>query len=217
MTTDKFHKKLNELKKEVLKMGKLAKTMLCESIDALRDQDKDLANSVMDRKVDIANFDRNIEKDTLHLITLHQPMAIDMRIIGAILKIITYLTRIGRYGKEIAYIAITLSDQPHVKKIVHLPQMARTVGGMVDDALKAFDEMNIDYIKDISERDDIVDEEEEGIFRECITYMLEDQNTITRCMFYVLCARYLERCGDHACKISEKVHYMITGEHIEIK
>ncbi|MBD3228320.1 MAG: phosphate signaling complex protein PhoU [Candidatus Lokiarchaeota archaeon] len=217
MTTDIFHKKLIELKKEVLKMGKLAKNMLCESIDALRDLDTELANSVMDRKVDIANYDQDIEKDTLHLITLHQPMAIDMRIIGAILKIITYLTRIGRYAKEIAYIAIKLSDQSHVKKIVHLPQMAKTVGEMIEKALKSFDEMDTKYIENISEMDDVVDEDEEGIFRECVTYMLEDQNTITRCMYYVMIARYLERCGDHACKISEKAYYMITGKHIEIK
>jgi len=88
---------------------------------------------------------------------------------------------------------------------------------MIDDALKAFETEDISLIKDFEERDDTLDALRWSIFRECITYMMENPSTITGCAHYMMIARYLERCGDHACKIAEKVHYMVTGEHIEIK
>jgi len=87
---------------------------------------------------------------------------------------------------------------------------------MIVDALKAFEESDIKYIQNIAKKDDEVDEMRWSIFRECITYMMEKPQTITPCAFFSFIARYLERCGDNACKIAEKVHYMVMGEHIEI-
>jgi phosphate transport system protein len=138
-------------------------------------------------------------------------------LIVAILKIIEDLVRIGRYGKDIAALVEELSQKPHVKKIVHIPQMQRAVVGMVRDALDAFQSGNLDGIKDMTERDKEVDESRHAIFRECITYMMEDPTTITRCMHYVMIARYLERCGDHAVKIAERATYVYTGEYVELK
>jgi phosphate transport system protein len=82
--------------------------------------------------------------------------------------------------------------------------------------LKAFKKSDIEFIGDFKERDDEVDEMRWSIFRECITYMIEDPKLITTCAHFMMIARYLERCGDHACKIAEKVYYMVTAEHIEI-
>lgn len=88
---------------------------------------------------------------------------------------------------------------------------------MIEDALKSFETENLELIKDFHERDDNIDALRYSIFRECITYMMEDAKNITRCMHYVMIARYLERCADHACKMAEKIYYMIAGERREIK
>jgi phosphate transport system protein len=87
---------------------------------------------------------------------------------------------------------------------------------MVDDVLTAYKTEDLSLIEDLEERDDVLDEERYSIFRECLTYMMEDPRTITRCTHYVMVARYLERCGDHACKIAEKVVYKVEGRHVEI-
>ena len=211
-----FHDKLEDLKKEVEDMGGLARDMLEKSITALKNQDTDLAQWVISNKNVIRDRDSEIEIKTLHLVALYQPMAKDMRTIACILKMITYLTRIGRYGKDIAKSAVELSDKPHISKIVSIPYMADIVCDMIDRALTAFETGDLALFDDFNEKDDTVDALRHTIFRECITYMTEDPRTITQCAHYLMIARYLERCADHACKIAEKIHYMVTGEHTEL-
>jgi phosphate transport system protein len=213
---EKFHEELNSLKKDVIKMGKLSTEMLKKSVEALKKQDNKLSEWVNDKKTAIASMDTNIETKAFQLLTLHQPMAKDLRLIACSLKMITYLARIGRYGKDIAKISIELSKKPHTKKLVSIPYMADMVCSLVDDALLAFEKETIEPIKEFSERDDNIDQLRYSIFRECLSYMMEDQKVITRCAQYMMISRYLERCADHACKMAEKIHYMITGEHIEI-
>ena len=214
---EKFHKELENLKKEVIEMGSLAKEMLFNAVEALKNRDVRLAEEVVSKKREIAEMDEKIEEKALQLIALYQPMAKDMRAIACILKMITYLTRIGRYGKDIANVAKKLADKPHIAKLVEIPYMAELVCKMIDDALKAFETEDLSLIEDFSERDDSVDALRYSIFRECITYMMEDPKNITRCTHYAMIARYLERCADHACKIAEKVYYMVTGKRKEIK
>jgi phosphate transport system protein len=162
-------------------------------------------------------MDEKLEEKAFQLIALYQPMAKDMRTIGCCLKIITYLARIGRYGKDIAKITKEISNESHVSKLISIPHMNEMVCSMVNDALKAFKTEELSLISDFSERDDDIDALRYSIFRECLTYMMEDPKKINRCAHYMIIARYLERCGDHACKMAEKIHYMITGERIEIK
>jgi len=214
---DRLHEELKELKRRVIKMGELAKEMLWNSVEALKKQDVELAEKVISRKKKLADMDAEIEEKALQLVALYHPMAKDMRTVACILKAITYLTRIGRYGKDIANIAKELSNKPHVAKLVEIPYMADIACRMIDDVLKAFETEDVSLIKDFEERDDSLDALRWSIFRECITYMMENPSTITRCAHYMMIARYLERCGDHACKIAEKVHYMVTGERVEIK
>jgi phosphate transport system protein len=144
-------------------------------------------------------------------------MAKDMRVIGASLKLITYLTRIGRYGKDIAKFVKELADKTHIAKLVSIPHMGEIVDSMISDALIAYrSEQSVD-IRSFVDRDDDVDSLRNSIFRESLTYMMEDDKNIKLCMYYIMVARYLERCADHACKISEKVNYMVTGKRVEIK
>ena len=213
---EKFHDELKELEKDVLKMGNLARDMLKKSIEALKELDSKKANWVISKKGTLADMDDDIEEKTLRLITLYQPMASDMRKIACILKMITYLNRIGRYGKDIAKFEIEFEKKGHVKKLISLPHMAEIVDGMINDALYAFEKGDVSRFNDFIEREHTVDELRYSIFRECLSYMMEEPKVITRCTYYIMMARYLERCGDHACKIAEKIVYMVTGQRVEI-
>ena len=212
----KFHDDLKKLNNNVIEMGHLARDSLKNSVESLKNRDIKLAEVVLKNKTKIADMDSLIEEKSLILLTLHQPMAKDLRRIATILKIITYLNRIGRYAKDIAKITVELSNKPQIKKLVSIPYMADIVCKMIDDALISFEKEDLNFIDKFSDRDDSVDELRYSIFRECLTYMMEDSKNITPCTNYVMVARYLERCADHAVKIAEKIHYMVTGEHIEI-
>lgn len=217
MSEDEFHAELEELKKDTYALGMLAVGMLEEAVQALQDRDRDRAESVIERKAEVARSDNRIEEQALRLLTLYQPMAGDLRTLGTVLKVITYLTRIGRYGKDIANLVIELGEQPHVAKLVGMPGMARRVSGMIRDVLDAFADNSVEALDNIAARDDEIDALRWSIFREVLTYMMEGPRNIPRCASYMMIARYLERCGDHACKIAEKVHYMVVGTRIEIK
>jgi len=213
---EKLDIELRNIKKEIELMGELSRAMLMDSVTALRDLDIQLAEDVLSRKETLYKMDQNIEEHALKVLTLHQPMAKDMRTLACVLKMITYLTRIGRYGYDIAKVTKEMGGKKHIKKLIDIPAMARIADTMVDDVMQAFKTEDIRSFEDLEERDDILDEERYSIFRECVTYMMEDPRNITMCSHYIMIARYLERCGDHACKIAEKVHYMVTGEWVEI-
>jgi phosphate transport system protein len=157
-----------------------------------------------------------LEERCYQLIALNQPMAKDMRIIACTLKVITASVRIGRYGKVIANIVREIADRPHIARMMSIPHMAELVIDMIDDAIRAYDTEDPHLIEDFSSRDDTIDALRHSIFREGITHMRENPKTITNCTHSIMVARYLERCADHACKIAENVHYMETGERIEI-
>ena len=214
--TEKFHDELKSLKKEVIKMGKLSRDMLKTGVGSLKDLDEEKMNWVISQKGKLADMDDHIEAKAFRLIALHQPMARDLREIACILKMITYLNRIGRYGKDIAKITKEFNRQGHVKKLVSIPHMAEIVCSLIDDALYAFEKGDISKFDDFIERENTVDDLRYSIFRECLSYMMEEPKVIGRCMHYTMVARYLERCGDHACKMAEKIYYMVTGERVEI-
>lgn len=198
-------------------MGDLALNMLNSSVKALKNIDLGLAQKVYDLRKDLNSFDQEIEDEAFRLIALYQPLANDLRTIACILKMNIDLNRIGRYGKDIAKLTREFENNPHFKKLVSIPQMNRNVTEMVRDALIAFEEGDLSRLKDFVERDDEIDELRYSVFRECVSYMMENPRIITQGSHYIMVARYLERCGDHACKIAEKIYYMVNGSHVEIK
>jgi len=135
---------------------------------------------------------------------MYQPMAKDMRVIGSSLKLITYLTRIGRYGKDIAKFVKEIADDPHIKKLVSIPHMSKIVDGMISDALIAYKNEEPVDIKSFVERDDDVDTLRNSIFRESFTYMMQNSKNIERCIYYIMISRYLERCADHSARWRKK-------------
>ena len=215
--SEKFHAELNNLKQDTAEMAKFGRTMLRTAVDALVQQDVQLAESVVAKKDEIHGMEVRIEENCYQLIALYQPMAKDMRVIACTLKVVSASMRIGRYGKVIAKIVKEISDKPHIANLMSIPHMADLVIEMVDDAVRAYESDDISQISEFSSRDDTIDALRHSIFREGISYMMEDPKNIPRCTHYIMVARYLERCADHACKIAENVHYMQTGERIEIK
>jgi phosphate transport system protein len=213
---EKFHTELKNLKRETIEMATLGRNMLRTSVDALVRQDVELAASVVRQKEEIHKREVRLEEHCYQMIALNQPVAKDMRVIACTLKVITASVRIGRYGKVIANIVSQISDKPHIANLMSIPHMAELVIEMVDDSIKAYDTDDLRLITEFSARDDTIDALRHSIFREGITYMMEDPKNISRCTHYIMVARYLERCADHACKIAENVHYMHTGERIEI-
>jgi phosphate transport system protein len=218
--SDKFHTEIDNTKERVLAMGQLAEGMLQEAMEALIENDPDRARAVREKKTLLSEDTNRLEEETYTLIALYQPVARDMRTIACSLRVISSAERIGRYGKDIANVVISTSADARFPRLVEglsLPHMADLVLSMVHDSFEAYRTEDISLIADHSVRDDVVDALRHTIFREGITYMMEDPRTITTCTNYLMVARYLERCGDHACKIAEKVHYMVTGEQIEIR
>jgi len=215
--SEKFHAELNNLKQDTAEMAKFGRNMLRTAVDALVQQDVQLAESAVSKKDEIHEMEVHIEEHCYQLIALYQPMAKDMRVIACTLKVVSASMRIGRYGKVIAKIVKEISDKPHIANLMSIPHMGDLVIEMVDDAVRAYESDDISQISEFSLRDDTIDALRHSIFREGITYMMEDPKNIPRCTHYIMVARYLERCADHACKIAENVHYMQTGERIEIK
>jgi len=214
---DKFHSELQDLKQNSLEMANLGRTMLRSAVDALIQHDLSLAEFVITRKDVIRQSEIRIEEHCYHLIALYQPMAKDMRNIVCTLKIVHASLRIGRYAMEIAKIVRDVSENPQPANVMSIPHMADLVIEMVDDAIRSYETDVLSLIENFSSRDDIVDALRHSIFREGITHMMEDPKNISRCTHYIMVARYLERCGDHACEIAENVYYMETGERTEVK
>ncbi|HOB17470.1 MAG TPA: phosphate signaling complex protein PhoU [Candidatus Methanoculleus thermohydrogenotrophicum] len=214
---NKYREELKDLKDLVQEQGAFACGMLSSAMTALQDQDPELAGQVYAQRVELAERNLAIEEAALRLIALYQPMARDLRAIVCALRMNFALFRIGRYGKDIAKLVEGLSGEPHIGNLMNLPHMGNLVCTMINDALTAYRTEDIKPIEGMSHRDDVVDELRYAIFRESVTYMTEDPRNITRCIDYVMIARYLERCGDYACDIAEQVCYMVTGERVEVK
>ncbi|NLX48563.1 MAG: phosphate signaling complex protein PhoU [Methanospirillum sp.] len=221
--TERFEAELASLRQEIRGMGRLAQEMYCDAVRALGERDAALAERVIARKEGLRGQLHRAEDHAYQVLTLYQPVARDLRTVVACLKVAAALERIGRYGKDIAKVQEALAGEEnspnrgHLASLLSIPEMARMAGSMIETALAAFESGDLDLIRDFEVRDDAVDALGYSIFRECVTYMLEDPATITRGARYVMVARYVERSADHACTIAEAAVFMQTGERVEIK
>ncbi|NVO65889.1 phosphate signaling complex protein PhoU [Methanofollis tationis] len=214
--SEKFHEELRELRREFCEYSAFSTLMLKDAFEALKTSNVDLAADVNTRKKYLSERSDYFDERLLTLIARYQPMAQDLRTIICTLKMNTAFYRIGRYGKDVAILVPDFAASGHLGRMLNLPHMAELVFSMIDDTLEAYRSGNVARISDFSERDDRVDDLRYSVFREGITYMMEDPRNISRCMDYVMIARYLERCGDHCCAMAEKIHYMATGERVDI-
>jgi phosphate transport system protein len=212
-----YHQQLETLREHVLEMAQLARGMLQDGVDALVRLDVDLAADVDSRKAKLAELDDNIESESLKIAHQQQPMAKDLRAIAAALKLITYINRVGRYGKDIAQITMQWGDKGHIAKLTAIPHMAEILLKMFDTVMDAYRAQSRFDVAAFTDWEDTLDAARYATFRECLSYMTESPANIERGSHYMMIARYLERAGDNVCKMAEKTHYMVTGERITIR
>ncbi len=205
---------LAELDELVAVMARKTSEAIELAVRSFERLDKEMVAQVGHLDKELYDLNIDIEKRCLEIIALQSPVAKDLRAIGTYLKVITDFDRIGRYAKDIAEVTGHASNMAHFKPLVSIPHMAKMAEDMVDLSVKAFLERDTGPTEKVFELEDRVDSLYDEIFREVITYMMEDSKKITPGINYMLVARYLERIGDHACNISERVIYMVTGERV---
>jgi len=210
-----FDEELKELKEKVLRMGSLVEKAIHLSIKALVERKNDLAEQVIKSDDEINMLEIEIDELVLRLLALRQPQAGDLRFITSIMKINNDLERMGDLAVNIAERTIELLKFPLLKPLIDIPRMAETAQGMVKDSLDAFVKKDSKLAKSVCERDDKVDNLNDQIFRELLTYMLQDPKTIERAVDLILVGRNLERIADHATNICEDVIYMAEGKTIK--
>jgi len=211
-----FHKRMREIQDDILAMGSMSGKAILSSIEALKYRNLELAKQLIenDQKVNQKRFD--IEEKCIQLIATQQPMASDLRMIVAMLNIITELERIGDYAAGNARIVIMIGDEPPLKPLIDIPRMAEKTTEMLQRSLDSFINMDALTAKAISAEDDFVDGLYDQVYRELLVYMMEDPRTITRATRLMWVAHNLERAADRVTNICERVVFVITGKMEEM-
>ena len=214
-TETHFRKELEELKENLLKMATLVEEAIRDAVQSLVKRDSDLAEKTFQFEDRINKLEIAIDDMCLKLLALRQPMAADLRFITSAMKIITDLERMGDQAVNIAERAISLNQEPQLKPYIDIPRMAEVTQSMVKDVLDAFVNHDSKLARSVCERDDLVDGLNDQVFRELLTYMNSDPQTITRAIHLMIVCRCLERIGDHATNIAEGVIFMLDARVIK--
>ncbi len=212
-----FDQELENLRQELVHMGQIVQDAIKNAVDALARRDKALAQQVMDGDDLIDSMQVDIEDRCISLIARQQPVATDLRILGTGLKITTDLERIGDHAFDIAKIVLLIGDEPLIKPLVDIPRMAVMAQSMLEDSLQAYLKLDIQLAEKVCRDDDLVDQLYHQVFRELLTYMLEDPKKINQATQLIFVARYLERIADHSTNVAEWVIYLVTGERLRKK
>ncbi len=211
-----FHDELNKLVADLLLMGNMVEQSIQKSVLALKIQDLNLAQEVIEDELKIDAKELEIEDNCLKLIAMQQPMAKDLRKIATGLKIITDLERIADHSHDIAKVCLRIGNEPLIKPLVDIPRMAEKTQAMVKKALDAFVDENVDLAHEVCLDDDEIDSLHKQIMRELLTYMMENPSTINQATQLLFVSSNLERIGDHATNLGEWLIYMVTGERKEL-
>ncbi|MEA1939207.1 MAG: phosphate signaling complex protein PhoU [Candidatus Caldatribacteriota bacterium] len=212
-----FDSELIELKKSLLKMANLVEEAIDMAIQSLVEQKVDLAEKVIKNDDEIDKIELDIEEQCLQMIALRQPIAKKLRIIGCGYKTVSDLERVGDQAVNIAGASKYLATKPMVKPLIDVPRMAKIAQSMLKDGLNAYFEGDVKLAKEVWSRDDTVDELNKQIFRELLTFMMEDPRTISRAIHLIFVSTNIERIADHAKNLAERVIYIVNGERINGK
>jgi phosphate transport system protein len=207
-----FHDELEALKQTLLAMGGLVEDQIRRVMRALIERDDALAREVIERDRQVNTYDVEIDEQCVELLALYQPAAKDLRFITTTMKIVTDLERIGDQAVNIAQRVIELNREPQLKPYIDLPRMAELAQAMVKESLDAFVAHDTGLARRVCAADAEVDALKEQIFRELLTFMMEDARTIPRAIRLILISRFLERVADHATNIAEMVVYLVEGK-----
>jgi phosphate transport system protein len=209
-----FDQELAQLKERLLRMGAIVEAQIQRSMQALVERDSELAQLVVQHDQDVNTLDTELDDGCIKLLALQQPTARDLRFITTAMKISSELERMGDLAENIAHRALELNDEPQLKPYIDIPRMANWTMRMVQDCLNAFVNSDPALARKVCRDDDFVDELNEQLFRELLSFMLENPRTITRAIRLTFVAKSLERIADHATNIAEMVVYMVEGKNI---
>ncbi len=209
-----YQNDLEALRQEIMDMGNRVEKAIGGAVKALSTQDEGLARQIMAGDDAIDEMEKDIEDKCMMLIARQQPLAMDLRIVATGLKIATDLERVGDHAFDIAKITLEVIGQPLIKPLVDIPRMADSARKMVKDSLRAYIELDTQLAADVCAADDEVDAIYQQVFRELLTYMMQDHKNIQQAAQLLFVARYLERVADHATNIGEWVIYLATGQRM---
>ncbi len=209
-----FHEELEALKQTLLAMGGLVEDQIRRVMRALLERDDVMAQEVIERDRQVNTYDVEVDEQCVSLLALHQPAAGDLRFITTAMKIVTDLERIGDQAVNIAQRVLELNREPQLKPYIDLPRMAEKAQRMVKESLDAFVARDTALARQVCGEDSEVDLLKEQIFRELLTFMMEDPRTIPRAIRLILISRFMERVADHATNIGEMVVYLVEGKMV---
>ena len=213
-TDREYEAELGAIRQSLLTMGAKVEEMIANSVKALVDKDSALAQRMIAFDQEIDHLEMEIDGACLRVLARRQPVASDLRFLTMALKLVTDLERIGDLGVNISERVVELNKEKALKSYLDLPAMAELARSMVREALDAFVEGNVDRARAVIARDADVDAYYLQIFRELLTYMMEDPRSIPRATRLQAIAKYIERIGDHACNLAEMVVFMVKGKDI---
>lgn len=213
---ESLQSELERLKEEILKMGRLTQDQIAKAVKALVDKDMALARKVIDDDDLVDSMELELEKKSLELIALKQPMAGDLRLIGTVLKIIVDMERIGDLAEDVAEIAIKLYEQKYMKQLIDIPRMACLAQDMGESALKALIDRDVPLAMTLIDMERQMDALHDQVFRELLSYMMQDQRNIPQATSLLMVAAHLERIGDHTTNIGEMVIYVVEGRRLDL-
>jgi len=210
----RYDQELEQLRERILAMGGNLVGMIKETMRALIERDSAAAQRMIEYDHEINRQEVMIDELSLNIIALRQPAARDLRFITLALKVSTDLERIGDLCVNIAERTLELNQEPQLKPYIDLPKMAEAAEGMIVDALEAFLRGDAELAAEVTRRDDYMDQLNSQIFRELLTFMMEEPKTITRATRLIFVGKNLERIADHATNIAEMVIFMVKGKDI---
>jgi phosphate transport system protein len=213
-TSIQYEMELQEIKENLIYMGVLTEEAIAKGIEALLRRDSAIAHSVIAGDDQIDRLDVEIEEKCIRLLALRQPAARDLRFIATAIKINGHLERIGDMAVNIAEKAIILNKEPQLKPYIDLPRMAEISRQMIKESINAFINEDVALANKVRGDDEIVDNLNEQIFRELLTYMMQDAHTIKRASIIMQISKSLERISDHAEGIADMVVYLVTGKSV---
>ena len=213
-TVRAFTEQLEKLSASIAQMGGLAEAQLAAAIDSVARRDTVLAENAVggDSRIDLIQVD--VEDRAMKLLALRQPMAVDLRETLAAIKIASELERIGDLAKNIAKRAIVLNREPPIRLTTSLARMGKQALSQLKQVLDAYSDRNADAAEAVWKQDGEIDETYNSLFRELLTYMMEDPRTIGSSTHLLFIAKNIERCGDHATNIAEVVYHMVRADHL---
>ena len=210
-----FSEELRRLTTLITQMGGIAEAQVETAVRAVAKRDADLAASVIKSDERLDQYEREIDSEAIRMLALRQPMAGDLREIVSTLKIAADLERIGDYAANIAKRAMVLAQMPPVRPAGGIPRMGKLVQEIMKDVLDAYIDRDLEKSIAAWRRDEELDDLYTSLFREVLTYMMEDPRNITPCTHLLFIAKNLERVGDHATNIAETIHFVVTGQSLK--